>query len=87
MSDLVRARLKSGVETNLSPFFANLYGAEVLDEPTVNPDGSPRRDTRAGGRKVKPRVSATEAAKANKTTDATKASGSKAATTAQNEKE
>jgi hypothetical protein len=70
MSDAVRARLKDGRETNLSPFFAKRLGAEVLDEPTHNPDGSVRVDTAKGGRPLKPRTSVDEASTAKKARDA-----------------
>lgn len=69
MSDVVRARLKSGLETNLSPFFAKKLGAEVLDEPTTRPDGGPREDTRKG-RRVKPQVSVDEASTAKQASGA-----------------
>jgi hypothetical protein len=70
MSDAVRARLKDGRETNLSPFFARRLEAEVLDEPTTRPDGSARPDTRASGRKVKPKTSVDEASTAKKAANA-----------------
>lgn len=69
MSDVVRARLKNGLETNLSPFFAKRLGAEVLDEPTIRPDGGPRDDTRKG-RRVKPLISVDEASTAKKASGA-----------------
>lgn len=44
MSDLVRARL-NGVTTTMSRFFADSYGADVLDgEPTTSADGQPLPD-------------------------------------------
>lgn len=57
MSDaLVRARV-NGFEKNVGAAFAEAKGLEVLDEPTRNPDGSPRRTTRAKGRPVKEKTS------------------------------
>lgn len=55
-NDLVRVRL-NGVEMNLGKAHAeSLKDAEILDEPTVNPDGSLRGETRIGGRPVKPKT-------------------------------
>lgn len=70
----VRARL-NGRETNMSPFFAELYGAEVLDEPTTNPDGSPRGDTAEGGRPLKPKTTVDEASTAKKAANASDKKG------------
>lgn len=88
MSDPVRARL-NGVESNMSPFFAKLHKAEVLDEPTSNADGTLRGETRTGGRRIKPRTTVAAAAgKTGTTTPArTKAAAKKAAVSAQNPKE
>lgn len=85
MSDVVRARL-NGRDTNMSRFLAERVGAEVLDEPTVDADGTQRGSTRASGRPSKPRT--TVAAEADKKTAAGKSSaGKQAAKPAQNEKE
>lgn len=63
MADLVRVRL-GRVEKNMGRALAEASGAQVLDEPTHNRDGSLRATTRAGGRRVKPKTSvAIEAAK------------------------
>lgn len=43
MSDLVRARL-DGVTTTMSRYFAESYGAEVVDESPLGDDGQPRAD-------------------------------------------
>lgn len=56
MADLVRVRL-NGVEKNVGKAFAEAHKLDVLDEPTHGRDGQPRRDTRAGGRPVKPKTS------------------------------
>ena len=62
MSDLVVARLENGTEKTVSRGFAEAKGLEVLDEPTTNPDGSPRAATRTGGRRKKPKTSVSQKA-------------------------
>lgn len=57
----VRVRI-GNTETNVGKAFAEAKGLDVLDEPTHNPDGSPRAATRKGGRPRKPRTSVAEAA-------------------------
>lgn len=59
--ELVRVRIDD-VETNVGAAFAEAEGLEVLDEPTTNPDGSRREDTRPNGRKAKPKTSVAEKA-------------------------
>lgn len=55
-NDLVRVRF-NGVEMNLGKAHAeSLEDAEILNEPTTNPDGSLRGETRSGGRPIKPHV-------------------------------
>lgn len=49
-------------EVNVGEAYAAAHELEVLDEPTRNPDGSPRPETRRGGRPLKPAVSVAEAA-------------------------
>lgn len=85
MADVVRARL-NGRDTNMSRFLAERVGAEVLDEPTTNADGTQRGTSRASGRPNKPRT--TVAVEADKKTAAGKSpAGKQAAKPAQNEKE
>lgn len=63
---LVRARI-NGVEKNLGKAFAeSTDGIEILDEPTHNPDGSARGETRADGRPAKPRTTVDRSAAAKK---------------------
>lgn len=89
MSDLVRARLDSGVETSIARFFAVHLNAEVLDEPTHEADGSLRRDTLPSGNPVKPRVKVPSASveATPKTPASNKAAGTEAAEPASSEKE
>jgi hypothetical protein len=61
MSDLVRVRLENGMETNVSPALAEIAGLTPLDEPTHNPDGTTRPDTK-GGRTPKPKASVADKA-------------------------
>lgn len=61
MGDLVRVRLDNGVEKNVGRAFAERLGLTVLDEPALRGDGSPRKETRNGGRPMKKKTSATEA--------------------------
>lgn len=63
MSDLVRVRI-GDVEKNVGASFAELFGLEVLDEPTRRPDGSLRPPSRANGRPMKPKTSVADAAAA-----------------------
>lgn len=66
MADLVRVRL-NGFEKNVGRTFAEATeGVEILDEPTRNPDGTPRATTRTGGRRAKPKTSVAEQAAAKK---------------------
>lgn len=61
---LVRVRFENGLEGNLSESVAKATGLEILDEPTTKGDGTPRPQTRAKGRKRKPKTSVSaEAAK------------------------
>lgn len=46
---LVRVRIGRR-ETNVGKAFAQAKGLTVLDEPTANPDGTRRAETRANGR-------------------------------------
>lgn len=66
--ELVRVR-HNGVEFNTGRANAANKGFTVLDEPTHKPDGSPRRPTRVGGRKVKPKVSLPRAVEGSKSAD------------------
>lgn len=85
MPELVRARL-NGRDTNMSRFLAEQSGAEILDEPTERADGGPRGESRASGRRSKPRTTvAAEASK--KTTSGDQSDGKQAAKPAENEKE
>lgn len=59
--ELVRVRIDD-IETNVGAAFAEAEGLEVLDEPTTNPDGSRREETRVNGRKAKPKTSVAEKA-------------------------
>lgn len=70
MPDLVRARLTVGDTTitrNVGSDYAKANGMKVLDEPTHNADGTPRREERASARSGRPAKSkttvSTEAAK------------------------
>lgn len=66
MSDeLVRVRI-NGVEKNVGASFAESHGLNVLDEPTVRGDGTPRPMTREGGRPRKPKTTVAEKATAKK---------------------
>lgn len=66
MADLVRVRL-NGFEKNVGRTFAETTeGAEILDEPTSNPDGTLRGITRTGGRRAKPKTSVAKQAAAKK---------------------
>jgi hypothetical protein len=70
---LVRVRFENGLEGNLSESVAKAAELTILDEPTTNGDGTPRPQTRAKGRRRKPKTSVSaEAAK--------KKSGGQAAT-------
>lgn len=52
----VRARL-NGVDHTMSRFFAKRLGAQIIQSPTHNPDGSLRGPTSAeSGRKAKPKT-------------------------------
>lgn len=62
MSDLVRVRLSSGVETNVGRQHAENVGLEILDEPTHRGDGTTRPATRRNGRPMKPKTSVSEEA-------------------------
>lgn len=62
MADLVRVRL-NGVEKNMGRVLAeSSEGVTVLDEPTHNGDGTPRRETRTGGRPAKKKTTVAQAA-------------------------
>jgi hypothetical protein len=65
---LVRVRLENGRETNVGTAWAEINDLTVLDEPTHNGDGTPRRETRTKSRRVKPKtsVSAEAARKKNR---------------------
>ncbi len=66
MADLVRVRL-NGVEKNMGRVLAEASeDVTVLDEPTHNGDGSPRRETRKGGRPAKKKTTVAEQAAAKK---------------------
>lgn len=56
MQKLVRARIRDR-EVTVSASYAEAKGLEVLDEPVRRDDGRLRAETRAGGRRVKPRKS------------------------------
>lgn len=59
---LVRVRFDGGVEKNVSAALAKKAGLTVLDEPTHNPDGSVRGETRNGGRPAKKKTTVAQAA-------------------------
>lgn len=62
MADLVRVRL-NGVEKNMGRVLAEASeGVTVLDEPTHNGDGTPRRETRKDGRPAKKKTTVAQAA-------------------------
>lgn len=83
MPEVVRARL-NGRESNMSRFFAERNGAEILDEPTHNGDGSPRRMTTVSGRPAKPKTSVAQKATEK---SASPADGQAVTPSASNEKE
>lgn len=62
------ARVRIGrIEKNMSRSLAErTEGVTVLDEPTHRGDGSLRAETRAGGRRTKPKTTVAEAAAAKK---------------------
>lgn len=65
-NELVRVRV-DGVEKNLGRAYAeSTDGVEILDEPVRNRDGSPRAETRAGGRQAKPKTTVAKKAAAKK---------------------
>jgi hypothetical protein len=79
MEELVRARFGGGVEKNTSRAYAEATeGVEILDEPTHNPDGSPRGTTSVNSRPRKPRTTVKKAAAKKATTK--KAASSTAST-------
>lgn len=61
MADLVRARYK-GVDYSLARFWVRRLGAQIIQSPTHNPDGSLRGPTSAeSGRKAKPKTTVDKA--------------------------
>jgi len=58
---LVRVRI-GDTETNVGAAYAKTHDLDVLDEPTVNDDGSRREPTRKGGRRAKPKTTVAQAA-------------------------
>lgn len=66
MADLVRVRL-NGVEKNMGRALAETSeGVEILKDATHSPDGRPRGETRADGRRRKPRTTVAKSASAKK---------------------
>lgn len=75
---LVRVRFENGLEGNLSESVATATGLTVLDEPTTNGDGTPRPQTRAKGRRRKPKTSVSNEAAKKKTSGGKAASAEEA---------
>lgn len=66
MADLVRARL-DGVDHTMSRFFARRLGAQIIQSPVTNDDGTLRGPTSAeSGRKAKPKTTVAKKATAKK---------------------
>lgn len=65
MADLVRVRI-GDIEKNVGKAFAEANDLTVLDEPTTNGDGTLRAETRAGGRRAKPKTTVAKSAAAKK---------------------
>lgn len=65
MADLVRVRIGK-VEKNVGRAFAESNELTILDEPTHRGDGTARGETRADGRRRKPKTSVAKAAAAKK---------------------
>lgn len=60
--ELVRVRI-GDIETNMGRVRAEKIGAEILDDESARrPDGRLRRDSRKGGRRLKPKVPIKKAA-------------------------
>lgn len=77
---LVRVR-KDGLEFNVGAAYAEAHDLEVIDSPTRDDNGRPRRPTRANDRPRKARKSVDEAAAEKGAKSPAKPAG-KAATTA-----
>lgn len=75
---LVRVRMPNGLETNVGQAWAKAEGLEILDEPAARPDRSPREQTRAKGRKRKPKTSVSAEAAKKKTSGGEAASAEEA---------
>lgn len=75
---LVRVRTANGMETSVGEAWAKAEGLEILDEPATRPDRSPREQTRAKGRKRKPKTSVSEEAAKKKTSGGKAASAEEA---------
>lgn len=64
MTDWVRIRVENGREVTVARAFAEAVGAEIIDAPAASRRGLPLRETRAGGRRSKPKTTVNkEAAK------------------------
>lgn len=77
---LVRVR-KNGFEFNVGANYAEANELKVIDSPTHDSSGRPRRPTRTNDRPIKPRTTVEEAA-AGKGTKAPAKTAGKAATPA-----
>lgn len=79
MADLVRARL-NGVDHTMSRFFAQRLGAQIIQSPVTNADGTLRGPTSAdSGRRAKPKTTVAKKATAKQ------AASSSATTTEEND--
>lgn len=77
---LVRVRI-GDIEKNVGKTFAEIHDLTVLDEPTTNPDGTLRAQTRKDGRPAKKKTTVAASAAAKKTTASTSAAAKTAAAT------
>lgn len=66
MADLVRARL-NGTDYTMARFWAKRLGADIIQSPTHNEDGTVRQATSAdSGRRAKPKTTVAKKAAAKK---------------------